>query len=218
MPEVSSFRGFRLTPVHGDEDAALTEVLKNLDPNCQEISGNIVHLEAGNLVVQLRNYTLPLIFATSAKCEGRIVTFPVAQQVTYFQPQISQDVSVGRWRKVQMFRPATCTTPLMKTYSDMRIYFEQGEVSFGVGYEPAFADISNAFTVALSHRNPNVVEIVKEEQILPWWDHMRNYVFGSITMCFSESKWDVLASTYPYDSQDKLQIVTGPIKLQCQHS
>ncbi|XP_010513417.1 PREDICTED: protein SABRE-like [Camelina sativa] len=211
-----------LTAVHGG-DAGLIEVLKKLDPICQEndipfsrLYGSNVYLNTGCLVVQLRNYTLPLLSGTSGKCEGRIV---LAQQATCFQPQISQDVFVGRWRKVRMFRSASGTTPPLKTYSDLRIHFEQGEVSFGVGYEPAFADISYAFTVALrranlSHRNPGMAQVVKKERSLPWWDDMRNYVHGNITLSFSESNWSVLATTDPYESLDKLQIVTGPIELQ----
>ncbi|XP_023643806.1 protein SABRE isoform X2 [Capsella rubella] len=211
-----------LTAVPGG-DAGLLEVLKTLDPICQEndipfsrLYGSNVYLNTGRLVVQLRNYTLPLLSGTSGKCEGRIV---LAQQATCFQPQISQDVFVGRWRKVRMFRSASGTTPPLKTYSDLRIHFEQGEVSFGVGYEPAFADISYAFTVALrranlSLRNPGMAQVVKKERSLPWWDDMRNYVHGNITLSFSESKWSVLATTDPYESLDKLQIVTGPIELQ----
>ncbi|XP_019083145.1 PREDICTED: protein SABRE-like isoform X1 [Camelina sativa] len=211
-----------LTAVHGG-DAGLIEVLKKLDPICQEndipfsrLYGSNIYLNTGCLVVQLRDYTLPLLSGTSGKCEGRIV---LAQQATCFQPQISQDVFVGRWRKVRMFRSASGTTPPLKTYSDLRIHFEQGEVSFGVGYEPAFADISYAFTVALrranlSHRNPGMAQVIKKERSLPWWDDMRNYVHGNITLSFSESNWSVLATTDPYESLDKLQIVTGPIELQ----
>lgn len=105
--------------------------------------------------------------------------------------------------------------PEMKTHSDLRICFEQGEVSFGVGYEPAFADISHAFTVALSSRSPCAPQVSNEEQSLPWWDNMRNNVHCNITLSFSESsKWNVLATTDPYESQDKLQIVTGPIEFK----
>ncbi|CAN8244859.1 unnamed protein product [Cochlearia groenlandica] len=211
-----------LTAVHGG-DAGLIDVLKKLDPICQEndipfsrLYGSNVDLKTGSLVVQLRNYTLPLLSGTTGKCEGRIV---LAQQATCFQPQISQDVYVGRWRKVRMFRSESGTTPPLKTYSDLRINFEQGQVSFGVGYEPALADISYAFTVALrranlSHRSPGVVPITKKERSLPWWDDMRNYVHGNITLSFSKSKWAVLATTDPYESLDKLEIVTGPIELQ----
>lgn len=73
-----------LTAVHGG-DAGLMEVLKKLDPICQEtdipfsrLYGSNVYLNTGSLVVQLRDYTLPLLSGTSGKCEGRIV---LAQQV-----------------------------------------------------------------------------------------------------------------------------------------
>ncbi|WZZ08141.1 hypothetical protein YC2023_094062 [Brassica napus] len=172
-----------LTAVRGgDSDAGLMQILRKLDPSCKEISGSKVNLKTGSLVVKLRNYTLPLLSASSCKCEG-----PIVQQAMSSQPK-------------------------MKTHSDLRICFEQGEVSFGVGYEPAFADISYAFTVALS---PCAPQVSNEEQILPWWDNMRNNVHCNITLSFSESsKWNVLATTDPYESQDKLQIVTGPIEFK----
>jgi hypothetical protein len=76
-----------LTAVHGG-DAGLIEVLKKLDPICEEndipfsrLYGSNVYLNTGSLVVQLRNYTLPLLSGTSGKCEGRIV---LAQQVLLF--------------------------------------------------------------------------------------------------------------------------------------
>ena len=76
-----------VTAVHGG-DAGLMEVLKKLDPICQEndipfsrLYGSNVDLKTGSLVVQLRDYTLPLLSGTSGKCEGRIV---LAQQVWLF--------------------------------------------------------------------------------------------------------------------------------------
>lgn len=76
-----------LTAVHGG-DAGLIEVLKKLDPICREndipfsrLYGSNVSLNTGSLVVQLRNYTLPLLSGTSGKCEGRIV---LAQQVSLY--------------------------------------------------------------------------------------------------------------------------------------
>lgn len=76
-----------LMAVHGG-DSGLIEVLKKLDPICQEndipfsrLYGSNVYLNTGSLVVQLRNYTLPLLSGTSGKCEGRIV---LAQQVLLF--------------------------------------------------------------------------------------------------------------------------------------
>ncbi|KAJ6930327.1 hypothetical protein NC652_013994 [Populus alba x Populus x berolinensis] len=57
---------------------------------------------------------------------------------TSFQPRIYQDVFVGRWRKICMLRSASGTTPPVKSYFDLPLQFQKGEVSFGVGYEPSF--------------------------------------------------------------------------------
>ncbi|XP_020218640.1 protein SABRE isoform X1 [Cajanus cajan] len=204
-------------------DVGMIEVLKKLDPVCLEndipfsrLYGTNILLNTGSLVVQLRNYTFPLFAGSSGKCEGRLV---LAQQATSFQPQIYQDVYVGKWRKVRMLRSASGTTPPLKTYSDLPIHFQKGEVSFGVGYEPAFADVSYAFTVALrranlSVRNPGPLILPpKKERSLPWWDDMRNYIHGRISLLFSESKWTVLSSTDPYEKVDKLQIVTNSMEI-----
>ena len=81
-----------------------------------------------------------------------------------------------------MLRSATGTTPPMKTYTDLSLHFQKGEVSFGVSYEPVFADISYAFTVLLRRANLSVINpgplIVppKKEKSLPWWDDMRNII------------------------------------------
>ncbi|XP_028235687.1 protein SABRE-like isoform X5 [Glycine soja] len=204
-------------------DFGMIEVLKKLDPVCLEndipfsrLYGSNILLNTGSLVVQLRDYSFPLFSGSSGKCEGCLV---LAQQATSFQPQMYQDVYVGRWRKVRMLRSASGTTPPLKTYSDLPIHFQKGEVSYGVGYEPAFADISYAFTVALrranlSVRNPGPLILPpKKERSLPWWDDMRNYIHGKISLLFSESKWNVLASTDPYEKVDKLQIVTNSMDL-----
>ncbi|WJX41203.1 hypothetical protein P8452_28592 [Trifolium repens] len=204
-------------------DAGMIEVLKKLDPVCLEndipfsrLYGTNISLNTGSLVVQLRNYTYPLFSGSSGKCEGRLV---LAQQATSFQPQIYQDIYVGRWRKVRMLRSASGTTPPIKTYSDLPIHFEKGEVSFGVGYEPAFADVSYAFTVALrranlSVRNPGpLIQPPKKERSLPWWDDMRNYIHGKVSLLFSESRWNILATTDPYEKVDKLQIVSSCMEI-----
>ncbi|RDY04424.1 Protein SABRE, partial [Mucuna pruriens] len=217
-----------LKKIDGGE-VGMIEVLKKLDPVCLEndipfsrLYGTNILLNMGSLVVQLRNYTFPLFSGSCGKCEGRLV---LAQQAslrnlaTSFQPQIYQDVYVGRWRKVRMLRSASGTTPPLKTYSDLPIHFQKGEVSYGVGYEPAFADVSYAFTVALrranlSVRNPGPLILPpKKERSLPWWDDMRNYIHGRISLLFSESKWNVLASTDPYEKVDKLQIVTNSMEI-----
>ncbi|KAL3845764.1 hypothetical protein ACJIZ3_003167 [Penstemon smallii] len=214
---------FSLTKIEGG-DAGMIEVLQKLDPVCRAhnipfsrlYGGNIV-LHTGSLVVQIRNYTCPLLAATAGRCEGRLV---LAQQATCFQPQITQDVYIGRWRKVNILRSATGTTPPMKTYCDLPLNFQKGEVSFGIGFEPPLADISYAFTVALrranlSIRNPNPpVQPPKKEKSLPWWDEMRNYIHGNSSLYFSETRWNVLATTDPYENLDKLQIVSGCMEIQ----
>ncbi|GMN40176.1 hypothetical protein TIFTF001_009410 [Ficus carica] len=191
-----------LTRIDGGDDGMI-EVLKNLDP--------------------LRDYTFPIFSATSGKCEGRVV---LAQQATCFQPQIYQDVFIGRWRKVRMLRSASGTTPPMKTYSDLPIHFQKAEVSFGVGYEPAFADISYAFTVLLRRANLSVrddsqansslpqAQPPKKERSLPWWDDVRNYIHGKITLFFSETRWNILATVDPYEQHDKLQIISRYMEIQ----
>lgn len=119
-----------------------------------------------------------------------------------------------------MLRSASGTTPPMKTYSDLPVYFQRGEVTFGVGHEPAFADVSYAFTVALrranlSVRNPGPLILPpKKEKNLPWWDDMRNYIHGNITLNFSETRWNILATTDPYEKLDKLQIASASMKIE----
>lgn len=118
-----------------------------------------------------------------------------------------------------MLRSASGTTPPIKTYSNLPIHFQKAEMSFGVGYEPSFADISYAFTVAmrranLSVRNPGpLIQLPKKERSLPWWDDMRNYIHGKVSLFFQESRWNILASTDPYEKIDKLQIVSGPMEI-----
>lgn len=119
-----------------------------------------------------------------------------------------------------MLRSASGTTPPMKTYSDLPIYFQKGEVTFGVGHEPAFADVSYAFTVALRRANLSVMNPgplilpPKKEKNLPWWDDMRNYIHGNITLHFSETRWNILATTDPYERHDKLQITSASMKIE----
>ncbi|XP_057442427.1 protein SABRE-like isoform X3 [Lotus japonicus] len=211
-----------LMKIAGGDDGMI-DVVRKLDPVCLEydipfsrLYGAEIALNTGSLVVQIRNYTFPLFCGSSGKCEGRLV---LAQQATSFQPQILQDVYVGRWRKVCLLRSASGTTPPMKTYSDLPIHFQKGEVSFGVGYEPVFADISYAFTVVLrranlSVRNPGPLIIPpKKERSLPWWDDMRNYIHGRISLLFSETRWNFLASTDPYENLDKLELVSSSMEI-----
>ncbi|KAJ9560488.1 hypothetical protein OSB04_005648 [Centaurea solstitialis] len=145
-----------LSAIEGGE-AGMVDFVQKVDPVALEykipfsrLYGSNLSLRTGSLVVQLRNYTYPLLAATGGKCEGRVV---LAQQATPFQPQVLHDVYIGRWRKVQMYRSVSGTTPPMKTYLDLPLLFQKGEISYGVGFEPAFADLSYAFTVALRRAN-----------------------------------------------------------------
>lgn len=205
-------------------DAGMIEILQKLDPVCRALNipfsrlyGANINLHAGSLIAQIRNYTYPLLAATGGQCEGRLI---LAQQATCFQPQIHQEIYIGRWRKVDILRSASGTTPPMKTFCDLPIHFQKGEISFGVGYEPSFTDLSYAFTVALrranlSIRNPNpVVQPPKKEKSLPWWDEMRNYIHGNTTLYFSETVWNVLATTDPYENLDKLRIASGNLEIK----
>ncbi|PKU72499.1 hypothetical protein MA16_Dca014542 [Dendrobium catenatum] len=220
-----------LTKVVGG-DVAMVEFIKKMDPVSLDNDipfsrtyGRDVDLTTGSLVVQLRNYTFPLFSATAGKCKGRIV---LAQQATSFQPQVEQDVYIGKWWKVRMLRSASGTTPPIKMYSDLPIYFNKAELSFGVGYEPSFADISYAFTVALRRanlgskswssttkdQNVSLSNPPKKERSLPWWDDMRYYIHGRICLFFMETRWNLLATTNPYEKLDELKIVSAYMEIQ----
>lgn len=69
----------------GGGEAGMIEMVKELDPVCQEkeipfsrLYGCNLRLNTGTLAVQLRNYTFPLLSTTLGRCEGRLV---LAQQV-----------------------------------------------------------------------------------------------------------------------------------------
>ncbi|KAL1308758.1 hypothetical protein HN51_050763 [Arachis hypogaea] len=211
-----------LTKIDGGEDGMI-ELLKKLDPIILKhnipfsrmFGANIV-LRTASLVAQIRDYTYPLFSGSSGRCEGSVV---LAQQATFFQPQMLQDVYVGKWRKVSMLRSLTGTTPPMKSYLNLPIHFQKGEVSFGVGYEPVFADISYAFTVVMRRANLSVIKPgplilpPKKEKSLPWWDDMRNYIHGKVSLTLSETKFHLLATSNPYEKLDKLEIVTSSMEI-----
>ncbi|KAL7583710.1 hypothetical protein Lser_V15G44672 [Lactuca serriola] len=212
-----------LTEIEGGE-AGMIQLVQKLDPVAREsnipfarVYGCNLNLQAGSLVAQLRDYTYPLLAATFGKCEGRLV---LAQQATPFQPQSLQEVYIGKWRKVEMYRSVGGTTPPMKTFLDLPLHFQKGEISFGVGFEPVLADLSYAFTVALrraklSVRDPNPFVVPpKKEKSLPWWDEMRNYIHGKTTLSFSEMLFNILGTTDPYEKSEKLQMSSGYIEIQ----
>ncbi|KAH9297125.1 hypothetical protein KI387_028807, partial [Taxus chinensis] len=225
-----------LTEIEGGR-VGMLEMIRNLDcvgPEMEipfsRMMGRNVSINTGSLVVQLRNYSFPMLAATMGKCNGSII---LAQQATTFPPQIFQDVYIGRWHKVEMLRSLSGTTPPLKMYSELPIQFEKADVAYGVGFEPAIADISYAFTVALRKANLSVRnngacpsgnvpgsvlfpsgsyigtnnQTAKKERSLPWWDDMRYYIHGRNSICCSDFKWIFLATTDPYEKVDKLQIV-----------
>lgn len=110
----------------------------------------------------------------------------------------------------------------IKMYSNLPVYFQRGEISFGVGYEPSFADISYAFQVALKRVNLSsrdkssgaANQPPKKERSLPWWDDIRYYIHGKIVLYFNETKWKILATTNPYEKVDRLQIVSEYMEIQ----
>ncbi|KAJ1297114.1 hypothetical protein BS78_01G353000 [Paspalum vaginatum] len=204
-----------LSKIDGGEEGMIS-FIKSVDPVCAKndipfsrLYGSNFSLKTRSLSAYLRDYTFPLVSGTSGKCDGRLV---LGQQATCFQPQVRQDVYVGKWWRVNLLRSATGYTPPMKTYADIPLYFKKGEVSFGVGYEPVFADISYAFTCALRRANLakrwffDRPEPPRRERSLPWWDDMRNYIHGKFKLCFAETKWHLPASTSPYEKLDEMII------------
>lgn len=131
-----------------------------------------------------------------------------------------QDVFVGKWWKVRLFRSMSGTTPPMKFYSHLPIHFQKGEVSFGVGYEPVLADVSYAFSVALrravlgKRTSPINTPLPKKEKSLPWWDDMRNYIHGINSLYFNEAHWHLLASIDPYEKIEKIDIISGYMEIE----
>ncbi|OAY77250.1 Protein SABRE [Ananas comosus] len=213
-----------MSKVDGGNEGMI-EFIKRIDPFCADneipfsrMYGSNISLTAGSLAAHLRDYTFPLLSATSGKCQGCVV---LAQQATCFQPQILQDVFIGKWWRVSMLRSASGFTPPVKWYADLPLHFHKGEVSFGVGYEPVFADISYAFTVALRRanlgvRNPQTIDNQppKKERSLPWWDDMRNYIHGTHSLHFTETRWNLLGTTNPYEKSEKIQIISGYMEIK----
>ncbi|KAG8063345.1 hypothetical protein GUJ93_ZPchr0003g18208 [Zizania palustris] len=204
-------------------DEGMIGFIKTVDPVCAKndipfsrLYGSNFTLKTKSLTVYLRDYTFPLFSGTSGKCVGRLV---LAQQATCFQPQVRQDVYVGKWWRVNLLRSATGYTPPMKTYADIPLHFHKGEVSFGVGYEPVFADVSYAFTCAL--RRANLAkrwfferpDPPRRERSLPWWDDMRNYIHGKFCLYFTQTKWHLPAKTSPYEKLDQMLITSDYMEI-----
>ncbi|MCO5594206.1 hypothetical protein L7F22_048231 [Adiantum nelumboides] len=226
--------------------AGMIEQIRKLDcvPADSEIPysrilGKRVKISTASLVVHLRNYNLPMLSATGGKCNGQLI---FARQATCFHRQVLQDLYVGRWRRLTMFRSESGTTPPFKMFSELPIEFEKAEVAFGVGFEPALTDLSYAFTVALrkadlsvhdSSGNPHdgtdfygvhlsgkqsklSSQGVKKERNLPWWDDMRYYVHGQNSILSTDFKLFLLATTNPYEESDFMKIEAGSMDIQQQ--
>ncbi|KAH7290740.1 hypothetical protein KP509_30G061600 [Ceratopteris richardii] len=200
------------------------------------ILGKRVKICTSSLIVQLRDYTLPMFCGEGGKCDGQLI---FARQATCFPRQIHQELYVGRWRKVSMFRSESGTTPPFKMFSELPIEFKKAEVAFGVGFEPALGDVSYAFTVALRradltvHDLPEVLEDVdfygfrstvrpsslssiKKERNLPWWDDMRYYIHGRNSIFSVDFKLLLLATTNPYEDSNFMKIEAGFMDIQQQ--
>ncbi|OEL36899.1 Protein ABERRANT POLLEN TRANSMISSION 1 [Dichanthelium oligosanthes] len=204
-------------------DEGMISFIKSVDPVCAKndipfsrLYGSNFTLKTRSLSAYLRDYAFPLFSGTSGKCDGRLV---LGQQATCFQPQVRQDVYVGKWWRVNLLRSATGYTPPMKTYCDIPLHFKKGEVSFGVGYEPVFADISYAFTCALRRANLakrwffDRPEPPRRERSLPWWDDMRNYIHGKFNLSFNETEWHLPSSTNPYEKMDQMLITSDYMEI-----
>ncbi|EFJ28828.1 hypothetical protein SELMODRAFT_146641 [Selaginella moellendorffii] len=209
---------FTLTRIKGGR-SGMIEAIRRLDcvqPDVQvpfsRLYGGHVIFGMTSLAICLRDYT-PMLSASSGRCEG-IAIF--AQQATCFQKQMVQHLYVGRWRAVEMLRSMSGTTPSYKFYSELPIEITTAKVCYGVGFEPAFADVSYAFTVALRRYNLSVREelvhrppLVKKEKNLPWWDDMRYYVHGFNSITVSNFEWNFLATTDPYETQNRMHMISS---------
>ncbi|THG07272.1 hypothetical protein TEA_001862 [Camellia sinensis var. sinensis] len=166
-------------------DAGMIEVIQKLDPVSQECNIPFSRLYGSNILLSTGSLLVQL----------RNYTFPLFSATS--------GRCEGRIVLAQQIYPFECC--------------DYG----GNLLRPAFADISYAFSIALrradlSIRNPNASDVQppKKERSLPWWDDMRNYIHGHITLFMSETRWIVLATTDPYENRDKLQIVSGHMEIQ----
>ncbi|KAG0631787.1 hypothetical protein M758_1G279100 [Ceratodon purpureus] len=218
-----------LTKVEGGREGMI-EIARKLDcvePDAEipfsRVMGRKLLVHTSNLVVRIRDYTLPLLSADRGQCDGVVV---LAQQATVFPPQMQQDVYLGRWRRVTVHRSISGSTPALKFYSELPIELETAKVSYGVGHEPAIADVSWAFSVALRrtdisvHRHQWYEEIplppppVKKERSLPWWDDMRYYVHGINSVNSTNFEWTFPATTDPYEENNYMRLVAKTMDIK----
>ncbi|KAJ7565154.1 hypothetical protein O6H91_02G050400 [Diphasiastrum complanatum] len=231
-----------LTKIDGGRNGMINTIRK-LDCVAPEMSipfarvlGRHIDVSTSSLIVQLRDYSSPMLAAMGGKCKGVVI---FAQQATCFPKQMAQELYIGRWRKVEMLRSISGSTPSWKMYSELPISFHTARVSFGVGFEPAIADVSYAFTVALRRADLSVRKavdsdrkdskgsasvissslasannLVKRERSLPWWDDMRYYVHGKNSINAAYFEWSFLATTDPYENVNMMRIYARPMIIE----
>eukprot|EP00850_Spirogloea_muscicola_P021121 SM000237S08138 [mRNA] locus=s237:43058:57701:- [translate_table: standard] len=168
-------------------------------------------------VVTLRDYTLPMFRAEKGSVRGTCI---FAQQATIYQPQIVQNIFLGRWWSMQVLRSMSGTTPPLKFYSDSAWDVSHGDIAYSVGWEPAiYGDVSHAFTVALrkadlstvmSSRRPEATSAdasqqtfpAVKERSLPWWDLMRYYSHTRCWISITNFVYYMPSTADPYDDEN----------------
>lgn len=125
-----------------------------------------------------------------------------------------------------MHRSISGSSPSLKFYSELPIELETAEVSYGVGYEPAIADISYAFSIALRKTDISVrrdqwyekipvpLPPVKKERSLPWWDDMRYYVHGSNSVMVTHFQLTFPATTDPYEENNYMRLSSDIMEIK----
>ena len=124
-----------------------------------------------------------------------------------------------------MNRSISGSSPSLKCYSELPIELETAKVSYGVGHEPAIADVSYAFSIALRrtdlsvHRDQWFEKVpvppppVKKERSLPWWDDMRYYVHGNNSVNATNFEWTFPATTDPYEENNFMRLISKTMKI-----
>jgi len=147
-------------------------------------------------------------------------------QATVFPPQIPQDVYLGRWRRITVNRSISGSTPPLKCYLQIPVQLDTAKVSYGVGHEPAIADVSYAFSIALQKMDisvrrdqwPEKIPLpplpVKKERNLPWWDDMRYYIHGNNSVNVTNFEWSFLATTNPYEEVNMMRLVSNSMEIK----
>eukprot|EP00850_Spirogloea_muscicola_P019602 SM000195S05249 [mRNA] locus=s195:34121:49736:+ [translate_table: standard] len=212
-----------LSPVNGGKDEMIARAL-DLDEvkggppvPFSRLMGRHVDGHFVGAMVKLRDYTLPMFRAEKGSVRGTCI---FAQQATIYQPQIFQNIFLGRWWSMQVLRSMSGTTPPLKFYSDSAWDVSHGDIAYSVGWEPAiYGDVSYAFTVALrkadlsmatSARGPEATGAdssqqtfpANKERSLPWWDLMRYYSHTRCWISITNFVFYMPSTADPYDDEN----------------